>query len=553
MFTKSTYALSGGLSDAIPTVLALAAASVLMVSSAGAAGLEPAQSKDYQQQDLAGTPESYDRFGWAIAAGDFDCDGKTDYAVGMPRENVATGGKNYGDAGLVQIIYGNDSGQITLWHQGVDGVLGDPEAGDQFGYALAAGDFDAENCDDLAIGIPLENVGDVVDAGAVQILYGRSTVGLSASGDQLWYQGGNGMAGTAEARDQFGFSLAAGHFGTPGTGDPGFYRRTMDLAIGVPREDVDNNTVRDAGAVHIIYGSSSGLRATGNRIFRQGADGLRGKAEHYDLFGWSLVAANFDNHTRDRYDDLAVGIPYEDLDGGKIEDAGAVQILYGSAHGLNGDRSGLQIFSQEHDEIQGAAETGDWFGFALAAADFDGNRHADLAVGIPLEDLALNGEPNKVRDGGAVQIFYGTSGGLKTGRNHILSQSGGVQGSIEKDDEFGRALAAGNFDGNKYHDLAVGVPLEDHDGDAVKNSGAVNVFYGRRGGIKIQGNQIISQAHTGVAVPEANDHFGFALCADQQNGNAVDSLAVGAPRETLGSGDNAVTEAGVVIVIPGSS
>ncbi len=523
-----TYAIQG-------LVLAVG---FILAASAGAAGLVPANSDDYHQIELEGTPpESYDRFGWAIAAGDFDCDGTTDYAVGIPRENVG----NVSDAGIVQILYGSDSNQVTTWHQDVPGVRGECETGDQFGYALAVGNFDSNNCDDLAIGIPFEDIDSIADAGAVQILYGLDTAGLSATGNQLWNQG-NGIAGQAEARDQFGFSLAAGNFGKGGG---------WDLAIGVPREDVADNSIDDAGAVHILYGSVGGLSSEGNRIFRQGAGGLQGKAEDYDLFGWSLVAANFDDFLSDGYDDLAVGIPYENLAGPQTEDAGAVQILYGSSDGLHADRPSRQIFSQESGAIEGAAENGDWFGFALAAGDFDGNRHDDLAVGIPLEDLPFEGQPNAIHDAGAVQIFYGKSGGLGTDDNHILSQSGAVAGAAEGNDEFGRSLAAGNFDGNPYDDLAVGVPLENH--DAIANSGAVNVLYGSLAGLSGQGSQIISQSQTGVAVTEKNDHFGFALCVDRRNGNAVDSLAVGAPRETLDTGGDTVKEAGAVIVIQGSS
>ena len=67
-----------------------------------------------------------------------------------------------------------------------------------FGYILApqsvgnavrvrAG-FDGNGCADLAVGVPYEDVGAVLDAGALNILYG-SAGGLSATGDQIWGPG----------------------------------------------------------------------------------------------------------------------------------------------------------------------------------------------------------------------------------------------------------------------------------------------------------------------------------------------------------------------------
>jgi FG-GAP repeat len=66
-----------------------------------------------------------------------------------------------------------------------------------------------------------------------------------------------------------------------------------DLAIGVPDEDVitEAGTITDAGAVNVIYGSSSGLSATTLRpdqFLVQGNAGVDDAAEDSDLFGFSL-------------------------------------------------------------------------------------------------------------------------------------------------------------------------------------------------------------------------------------------------------------------------
>jgi hypothetical protein len=73
-------------------------------------------------------------------------------------------------------------------------------------------DFNNDGADDLAIGVPLDNVGTVVGAGAVNVLYGSSPGGLTGTGSQLLSQDTPGVPGSAEVDDGFGFALATGDF-----------------------------------------------------------------------------------------------------------------------------------------------------------------------------------------------------------------------------------------------------------------------------------------------------------------------------------------------------
>src|SRR5206468_3678401 len=128
---------------------------------------------------------------------------------------------------------------------------------------------------DIAVGGQREGVAGISEAGGVEILYG-SPGGLQATedgwpDDQFWTQGANGVADRAEAGDWFGRALATGDF----NGD-GF----ADLAAGAPFEDV--GPTRDAGAVQILYGSSSGLQANGtggpdDQLWTQDSPGLQAK------------------------------------------------------------------------------------------------------------------------------------------------------------------------------------------------------------------------------------------------------------------------------------
>ena len=104
------------------------------------------------------------------------------------------------------------------------------------------------------------------------MLYGSSK-GLVATNNQLLAQGRNGLPDTAEAGDQFGSSLTWGNFGNG---------NEADLAIGVPGED---STLTNQGAVHVVYGSPTGLTTTGSQELLGATGG--------EAFGSALTGANF--------------------------------------------------------------------------------------------------------------------------------------------------------------------------------------------------------------------------------------------------------------------
>ena len=110
-----------------------------------------------------------------------------------------------GNVGVVNLLYGAASGidaagnsQFTQAGSGA----GATEAGDRFGAALGAGDFNLSRSDDLTAGAPDEDVGSAADAGAFSILYG-GTSGIDATGNAIITQAATGKdpdeAGDASA------------------------------------------------------------------------------------------------------------------------------------------------------------------------------------------------------------------------------------------------------------------------------------------------------------------------------------------------------------------
>jgi hypothetical protein len=63
-------------------------------------------------------------------------------------------------------VDGLQSGNRQVLHQEIDSVNGIADDGDQFGFALAVGDVDADLRDDLAVGVSGEDFGTATDTGA---------------------------------------------------------------------------------------------------------------------------------------------------------------------------------------------------------------------------------------------------------------------------------------------------------------------------------------------------------------------------------------------------
>ena len=450
-----------------------------------------------QIKDIA---EQYDIFGSALAVGDFNKDGYKDVAIGVPGEDIkiTPTSPNVVDAGMINVIYGSSSGlnflNNQIWYQSYNEIAGALEFGDRFGSALAAGYFNKDGYQDLAIGVPGEDIGSRTDAGVVNIIYGSSS-GLVNTGNQMWYQGANGIAGASEGNDRFGSALAAGDFKKDGYDD---------LAIGVPGESVRIGTSEktDAGVVNIIYGSSSGLVNTGNQMWYQGVNGILDSAEINDRFGSSLAAGNF-GKVNANADDLAIGVPGEDIKitptSPNVVDAGMINVIYGSNSGLV--NTGNQIWYQNNDllatptGIKNPHETNDRFGSSLAAGNFGKANADDLAIGVPGQMVG------NIGNAGMINVIYGSNSGLVKLGNQIWYQNNdqgvdGIKNSYETNDRFGSSLAAGNFGKDGYDDLAISVPIEDFETVTEvemcikSDAGMINVIYGSNSGLVKLGNQI---------------------------------------------------------------
>ncbi|MBP9145000.1 MAG: FG-GAP repeat protein [Thermoanaerobaculia bacterium] len=476
------------------------------------------------------SPGQDDYFGFALAVGDFNHDGYDDLAMGVPGNDWLP---EIADVGSVQVRFGAPAGALGLllpvlpWNNAVDPA----EALDAYGRALAAGDFDGDGYDDLAVGIPSNDyvVGStVISMGGVHLHYGLpNELGrLQPVAEYSFSQAPGGLLpGSPAAGERFGEALAFGDFNGDGKDD---------LAIGIPGDAANCPAgLCRAGAVMVVDQNAEG--SAGGYLMRFGLEGLPGVPGALDQFGGAVATGDFNG---DGFDDLAIGIP-------QVAQVGAVLVVYGSPFSL--------IFVHHQLFDQGAfgelPETGDQFGTALAAGDFNGDGFADLAMGAPFEDGA---GPEKV-DSGQVIVSYGTAGGLSTVAAPWLSEDGIWGSGSEINDQFGSALAAGDFDGDGFDELVIGAAHESVSG--TDGYGAVTVIRGRAAGLAGSATRWLwpGAFPIGMIPGETNvgSHYGSALVSGDFDGNGLADLAIGGPERSLFSSDTAASQAGSVAVLFG--
>ncbi|TPQ21731.1 FG-GAP-like repeat-containing protein [Streptomyces sporangiiformans] len=349
---------------------------------------------------VPGTAESGDGFGWVSAYGDFDADGFDDLAVSAPGEDV----DGDTDGGTVLVLWGSAtglSGGTTIKDPAVS-------SHDRWGTALAAGDFDGDGTEDLAVG--------------------------NSSNRVHVFKGGINRSGTYGGRYSFTSDIMSG-------GGAGTINLTAGDANGDKRTDlvVDGyETDSDYGWNTNFYvpGTAAGLDAANARELKRGV--ITGIADvNGDGYGDIVTGQDWDPAK----DDTEPSMP-ETSTGGKVH------IIYGSADGP----ATTVAVTQNSGNVPGSSERGDFFGSELSLGDVNGDGYADLSVGAPGENL------NSVVDTGAVTVLYGSASGLNTtsGYQYFAQSTAGVPGTDEREDRFGGEVKLTDVNGDGKADLTVG-------------------------------------------------------------------------------------------------
>ncbi len=287
---------------------------------------DPVDCNDNMEIDLCEIPDAFHLdgtgngvFGYSVAAGDFDGDGYMDIAVGDPGYYMGNGAR-----GRVLIYYGGDPMDDVA-----DEELSTTYSNTRYGTALASGNYNGDEYDDLIIGGP----GYMDDSGLIVVYVGSPEADLIYEDSRGGYQYNSNYGSALALADVTGDGLEDAIVGAPSlttNQDPGHvyvYDATLlhhdpietwpgdqnddDFGRCVAKAgDVDDNGLDDVivGAVGDAYGQEFGYA----RLFLSHEEGAvpgptLASGDSNDNFGQAVGSAGDLND--DGFDDFLVTAP----------------------------------------------------------------------------------------------------------------------------------------------------------------------------------------------------------------------------------------------------
>ena len=294
---------------------------------------------------------------------DFNADGFDDVAFSEPD----AGTQSSPSSGRVSVHYGSSEGLYTIANLTWNGN----DSSDMMGYGLAAGDYNGDGFDDLAVGSPGANTND----GLVQFAFGSQS-GLSSTLIEVL-----GISNPEIIDDKYGYCLET----------------VEDLNSDGNDEllvcSIDFEEASDTGKVELFSGDQS--TATWSKMdspnqMLQGSN-----------FGQSISADGDLNG--DGLDDLVIGNTGDFADSSGFS---SVEVRYGTSSG----------FSTNPDRSYQSITAGTLFGYHVQLInDLNGDGFDELFISEPYNTSA------GVFNGGNVWVFYGNSSGVAANPDYRMS------------------------------------------------------------------------------------------------------------------------------------
>ena len=313
--------------------------------------------------DWSVLPSAGAQLGAAITVGDWDGDGRTDFALGAPGETV----DGMPGAGRLYFVFNTPGGEGFTVGPFADPSGPSPEAA--FGEALAGGRVDGNAIDDLVVAAPGAPFDGEPGVGHVVVFYDaqRAPFGLDVSLPV--------RSEEPEADARFGAALAVGDLTNDGA--PEVIIGAPDASGGAGGRVETWRLLAPNAPLHVLTTKASTRNPpTGKRVG----------------FGSFVVLGDVN---ADGVLDLAVGAPQgEHL---LMAATGFVDVFTYDPVGLR-----FRALGRLYDLAPG---TGTRFGAQLAFGDFDGDTHRDLAVAAPDASVPL------MERAGRVIVFHGDGAG----------------------------------------------------------------------------------------------------------------------------------------------
>jgi hypothetical protein len=237
---------------------------------------------------------------YGLALGDFNGDGIKDLALGAPGEDHTSPALS--QTGHVYLIMGKNglTGNVDI-DSASNVVMTGGMVNDQIGSTLAAGDFNGDGIDDIAIGAPLSGWGQsgTTGKGKVQVVFGSS----SMSGTLDLFDDSDVNLQLSDSAAKIGFKTGMEILAADVNSDS-----VADLVISSPNAFTKSGT---NGWVHVVYGGSS-LKSNYDLDTDADIAVIAPDPESKDplskgRMGQSMAIGDFNN---DGKPDLALGAPW---------------------------------------------------------------------------------------------------------------------------------------------------------------------------------------------------------------------------------------------------